>query len=140
MRIAYAYRRSNLYPYRGAATSFPSGDARTRFLRRVSDIGFDGLELSLDALGSLNATEAEISELRRELEDHGTPCAVVKGGGGLHDYRVAISAMADAGFDGYLAVEGATQGDQLYADRRSFEYVKSVLAEIEEGAEAIAGS
>jgi hypothetical protein len=39
--------------------------------------------------------------------------------------------MVDAGFDGYLAIEGATDGDQLYSDRRSFEYVKSVLAEIE---------
>ena len=47
------------------------------------------------------------------------------------DYRFAISAMADAGFDGYLAIEGATDGDQLYADRRSIEYVRSVLAEIE---------
>ena len=38
--------------------------------------------------------------------------------------------MADAGFDGYLAIEGATDGDQLYADRRSIAYVRSVLAEI----------
>jgi sugar phosphate isomerase/epimerase len=302
MRIAYAYRRSNLYPYQGEATSFPDGEARTRFLRSVSDIGFDGLELSLDALGGLNATKHQMTELRKELGDHGTPCAVVKGGGGLHhykiaeenraklekaveiatwigaetvntgvggytdprfgsergglvsqgsseqateedfvraakglrelgemagangvnvtievhqhsiadnsssalhildladsphvfanpdlgnilwtyetpdetseeailalaprskywhcknlrrvhvpelehsyfvrvplsdgdiDYRFAISAMVDAGFDGYLAIEGATDGDQLYSDRRSFEYVKSVLAEIE---------
>ena len=48
------------------------------------------------------------------------------------DYRFAISTMADAGFDGYLAIEGATDGDQLYADRRSIEYARSVLAEIEQ--------
>ena len=302
MRIAYAYRRSNLYPYQGDGTSLPKGEARTRFLRRVNDIGFDGLELSLDSLGGLEATKGHITELRKEFEDHGAPCAVVKGGGGLHDsrvaagnraklekavevaawigaetvntgssgyvdpglgpsrggkvshgssaqateedfvraaaglrevgemaganglnitievhqhsiadnssstlrildladspyvhanpdlgnilwtyetpeetseqailalaprskywhcknlrrihvpevehsyfvrvplpdgdidYRFAISAMADAGFDGYLAIEGATDGDQLYADRRSIEYVRSVLAEIE---------
>ena len=302
MRIAYAYRRSNLYPYQGGGTSLPEGEARTRFLRRVNEIGFDGLELSLDALGGLAATREQTTELRKELEDHGAPCAVVKGGGGLHhyrvaaenraklekavevaawigaetvntgvsgyadprlgpdrggtvshgssaqateedfvraavglrevgemaganglditievhqhsiadnsssalhildladspyvhanpdlgnilwtyetpdetseeailalaprskywhcknlrrihvpevehsyfvrvplpdgdiDYRFAISAMADAGFDGYLAIEGATDGDQLYADRRSIEYVRSVLAEIE---------
>ena len=301
MRIAYAYRRSNLYPYQGGGTSLPEGEARTRFLRRVNEIGFDGLELSLDALGGLEATREQTTELRKELEDHGAPCAVVKGGGGLHDYRVApenraklekavevaawigaetvntgvsgytdprlgpdrggpvshgssaqateedfvraaaglrevgemagdnglnitievhqhsiadnsssalhildlaaspyvhanpdlgnilwtyetpdetseqailalaprskywhcknlrrihvpevehsyfvrvplpdgdidyrfaISAMADAGFDGYLAIEGATDGDQLYADRRSIAYVRSVLAEI----------
>ena len=313
MRIAYAYRLSNVYPYQDAGKSFKSGEARSKFLRSVSDIGFDGLELSLESLGGLNATQADISELRKELNDHGTPCAVVNGGGGLHDrgvadenrakleqaveiatwigaetvntgasgptdprqswgagrgglvslgsserateedfvraakglrevgeiaganginvtievhqhsiadnsrstlhildlagspyvfanpdlgniywtyetpdetseeailalaprskywhcknlrrvhvpeldhsyfvrvplpdgdidYRFAISAMADAGFNGYLAIEGATEGDQLYADRRSFEYVKSVLVEIEEGAAAIAGS
>ena len=89
MRIAYAYRRSNLYPYQGAATSLPEGEARTRFLRRVNEIGFDGLELSLDSLGGLEATSDQITELRKELEDQGAPCAVVKGGGGLHDYRVA---------------------------------------------------
>ena len=52
-------------------------------------------------------------------------------GDGEIDYRFAISAMHDAGYDGYLAVEGATEGDQLTADRRSLEYVKSVLADLE---------
>lgn len=47
------------------------------------------------------------------------------------DYRFAISAMHDAGFDGYLAVEGMTQGDQITNDRRSLEYVKQLLSEIE---------
>ena len=47
------------------------------------------------------------------------------------DYRFAISAMHDAGFDGYLAVEGMTQGDQITADRRSLDYVKQVLREVE---------
>ena len=45
------------------------------------------------------------------------------------DYRFAISAMLDAGYDGFLAVEGATAGDAIGADRRSFEYVKGVLRE-----------
>ena len=94
MRIAYAYRRSNLYPYQGEGTSFPEGEARTRFLRRVSEIGFDGLELSLDALGGVEVTKGRITELRKELEDHGAPCAVVKGGGGLHDDRVAARNRA----------------------------------------------
>lgn len=47
------------------------------------------------------------------------------------DYRFAIAGTYDAGFDGYLAVEGATSGDQLTADRRSSEYVRQVLSEIE---------
>ena len=88
MKIAYAFRRSNLYPYQGHPTALPEGKARTRFLRAVQDIGFDGLELAQDALGGSEATEAGVRELRKELEDNGTPCVVVKGGGGLHDYRV----------------------------------------------------
>ena len=47
------------------------------------------------------------------------------------DYRFAISAMQDAGFDGYLAVEGSTEGDQLTADKRSLDYVKDILAGLE---------
>ncbi len=38
--------------------------------------------------------------------------------------------MHDAGFDGYLAVEGAIQGDQLTADRRSFDCVTGLLAQL----------
>ena len=48
------------------------------------------------------------------------------------DYRFAISAMVEAGYDGYLAIEGATMGDQLYKDRRSFEYVSQILSEVEQ--------
>ena len=45
------------------------------------------------------------------------------------DYRFAINAMLDAGYDGYLAVEGATAGDQLQADKRSHDYAREILAE-----------
>ena len=304
MKIAYAFRRSTFYPYRDDSLALPGGAARTRFLTKVRETGFDGIELGADVLGGLEATERDVGEIRRELEGHGTPCVVVKAGGGMcapavavhnrallmksieiadwlgagtvntslvtppenpdlpgtfrgepvsqgssrlaspddfertaevlreagemagarginisvevhqntiadnsraalrlldltdsanvfanpdlgniywtydepeetsddailalaprsaywhcknlrrvhipeneHaifirvplpdgeiDYRFAISAMHEAGFDGYLAVEGATHGDQLHADRRSFEYVKGVLAEVE---------
>jgi sugar phosphate isomerase/epimerase len=46
------------------------------------------------------------------------------------DYRFAISAMLDAGYSGYLAVEGAQKGDALSQDRRGVEYVQRVLSEI----------
>jgi sugar phosphate isomerase/epimerase len=46
------------------------------------------------------------------------------------DYRFAVSAMLEAGYDGYLAVEGAQKGDQLTADRRSLEYVRGLLADL----------
>jgi sugar phosphate isomerase/epimerase len=46
------------------------------------------------------------------------------------DYRFAIAAMQDAGYDGYLAVEGAQRGDQLSQDRRGLEYVRQILSEL----------
>ena len=46
------------------------------------------------------------------------------------DYRFAVAAMLDAGYQGYLAVEGAREGDQLTLDGRSVEYVCRLLAEL----------
>jgi hypothetical protein len=45
------------------------------------------------------------------------------------DYRFAVSAMLDAGYTGYLAVEGMQLGDQLTADARSAAYVGRLLQE-----------
>src|SRR5262249_43960621 len=49
------------------------------------------------------------------------------------DYRFAISAMVAAGYDGYLAIEGAQKGDALSQDRRGVEYAQCVLTEIASG-------
>jgi sugar phosphate isomerase/epimerase len=46
------------------------------------------------------------------------------------DYRFAIATMLDAGYDGYLAVEGAREGDALSKDRRGIEYVRQILEEL----------
>ena len=46
------------------------------------------------------------------------------------DYRFAIAAMQDAGYEGYLAVEGTQKGDQVTADGRSAAYVRSILADL----------
>lgn len=47
------------------------------------------------------------------------------------DYRFALEAMTEAKFDGYMAIEGANTGDQLYKDRKSVGYVNAVLAELD---------
>jgi 3-dehydroshikimate dehydratase len=49
------------------------------------------------------------------------------------DYRFAIAAMLDAGYDGYLAIEGAREGDQLGQDRRGVEYAQVLLSEVYQG-------
>ena len=46
------------------------------------------------------------------------------------DYRFAIAAMLEAGYSGYVAVEGAQLGDQLSQDRRGLEYVRRILADL----------
>jgi sugar phosphate isomerase/epimerase len=47
------------------------------------------------------------------------------------DYRFAISAMVDADYDGYMAIEGAPIGDQFYDDQKSLSYAKGIVAELE---------
>ncbi len=48
------------------------------------------------------------------------------------DYRFALGAMHEADYDGYFALEGTNTGDQLDKDGRSVEYIKSILAELED--------
>ena len=48
------------------------------------------------------------------------------------DYRWAIAAMKDAGYNGYLAIEGSNTGDQFGRDAKSVAFVRSVLAELSE--------
>ena len=47
------------------------------------------------------------------------------------DYRFAISAMAAAGYKGYVAVEGMNLGDQLTGDAKSAAYVRDILADLD---------
>ena len=49
MKIAYAFRRSVFYPYKEDALGLPGGAARARFLGKVREIGFDGVELDSPA-------------------------------------------------------------------------------------------
>ena len=48
------------------------------------------------------------------------------------DYRYAISAMADANYSGYMAIEGAWSGDQWHSDQISLDYAKKIWAEVED--------
>lgn len=69
-----------------------------------------------------NLRRIHIPELRHALYQR------VPLGEGDIDYRFAISAMRAAGYAGYLAVEGAREGDQLTADAQSADYVRKVLS------------
>ena len=85
MKIAYAFRRCALYPYNGAG--FPTGTAdRKQFLGKIKAIGFDGIELP-----AMNLSDAEVANLRSELEGAGVPCVAIRGGGGAAHPRVAAA-------------------------------------------------
>ena len=45
------------------------------------------------------------------------------------DYRYAVSAMIVANYQGYMAIEGARDGDQLSQDIQSATYAKRLIAE-----------
>ena len=47
------------------------------------------------------------------------------------DYRYAISAMHNAGYSGYMAIEGAWAGDQWHNDAKSINYAKAIWDELE---------
>ncbi|MCH8293270.1 sugar phosphate isomerase/epimerase [Candidatus Poribacteria bacterium] len=85
MKIAYAFRRCTFYPHQGTGLPENSGDRR-KFLAKVKEIGFDGIEL-----GAMGASEDAIKTLRAELEDAGTPCVAIRGGGGAAHPRVAAA-------------------------------------------------
>ena len=85
MKIAYAFRRCALYPYNGEG--FPTGAAdRKQFLGKAKEIGFDGIELP-----AMNLPDAEVANLRAELEGSGVPCVAIRGGGGAAHPRVAAA-------------------------------------------------
>ena len=94
MKIAYAFRRSAFYPYVGDDWNLPGREVLASWLKTVKDMGFDGIEIANNAVGGPNASDGQIRELRAILDDHGVPCVVVRGGGGLANPRTAASNRA----------------------------------------------
>lgn len=83
MKIVYAFRRCTLFPYNGGG--LPSDlDNRLQFLKKTKEIGFDGIELP-----TMNLPDAEIANLRKQIEDSGLTCSAVRGGGGAAHPRTA---------------------------------------------------
>jgi sugar phosphate isomerase/epimerase len=89
VRISYAFRRSVFYPHqdaRGPGNELPPKEVRRKYLKKVRELGFEGIEVGI---GSARGGEAEVRELRRELEGEGVPCAALRGGGGFANPRTA---------------------------------------------------
>lgn len=91
MKIAYAFRRANFFPYVGDAWNLPGREVRATWLPKVHDLGFDGIEIANNTVGGPGASLEQVRELRKELEDNGAPCVCVRGGGGLANPRTAAA-------------------------------------------------
>jgi len=88
MKIAYAFRRTTVYPYTvgsygPAGWGLPDEPGLTTFLKKINEIGFDGIELGFEAFGGYGAAESSVKELQKRLEDSGAPCVAIRAGGVL---------------------------------------------------------
>tara|TARA_B100000745_G_scaffold78422_1_gene47740 strand:- start:174 stop:1115 length:942 start_codon:yes stop_codon:yes gene_type:complete len=84
MKIAYAFRRSTVYPYEaGERWLLMPEPALTNFLTKVKEIGFDGIELGYEVFGGDEATKSSVEEIGKRLDDAGTPCVAMRAGGVL---------------------------------------------------------
>ena len=86
MKIAYAFRRSTVYPFVNngyGAWVLPSEPALTSFFRKVRGVGYDGIELGYEVFGGDDASEDSVKELKKILDDGGAPCVAIRAGGVL---------------------------------------------------------
>ena len=84
MKIAYAFRRSTVYPYQaGYAWVLPDEPGLSNFLKKVSDVGYDGIELGYEVFGGHEATKESVKKLQKRLIDGGAPCVAIRAGGVL---------------------------------------------------------
>ena len=89
MKLVYAFRKSTFYPHRGRNKALPPLKLRGAYLSKVRELGYEGIELSLDSLGGVDTSRAAVKDLRRELEGSGLPCVAVRCKGSLKDEREA---------------------------------------------------
>ena len=91
MKLVYGIRSSMYYPFRGGegGRHLPPPELREEYLGKIREMDFDGVELSVESLGGLDAGKDRILELRKELEDAGLPCLAVRTKGGLHEPEIA---------------------------------------------------
>jgi sugar phosphate isomerase/epimerase len=92
MKIAYAFRRSKVYPYTGDDWNLPGKEVRPQWYKQVREAGFDGIEIAINAVGGASTSLPAVAELRRELEANGAPCVCVRGGGGLANPHAAADS------------------------------------------------
>ena len=56
MRFCYAFRRFSDYPYLGNAFDMDPERITPKFLKRVNEMGFDGIELGIESVSYTHLT------------------------------------------------------------------------------------
>lgn len=67
----------------------PEQDTRKSYMKTVKEMGFDGIELGIENLGGLDASQTTATEIQKEFESYGVPCVSIRAGGGLSQPNVA---------------------------------------------------
>ena len=141
MKIAYAFRRGAFHPHQEIDLLTDSAD-RQKYLAKVKEIGFDGIEL-----GVSGGSDAEIDTLRCQLEDAGTPCVAIRGGGGNQERleaAVRFTAKIGAGVlnstvttpptspnaKGTFRGENVSQGASRAASAEDYERTAKVISDV----------
>ena len=81
MRFCYAFRRFSDFPYLGIATDLDPTKLTDKFLKRVINMGFDGIELGMECLERVEGGEKGLKEFEKRLSDFGTPVLAIRSGG-----------------------------------------------------------
>ena len=90
MKFSYAFRRGALYPFYGGDRELPPPPIRRQFLQKLSQIGFEGIEVLLRYYDPPSENKVVINAIREDLEAAGISCVAVNAGGGsLSHPRVA---------------------------------------------------
>ena len=70
MKYSYAFRIFSEYPYLGNAFDMDPEKITTKFLKRVKDMGFDGIELGMECLEKIDGGEKGVKEsVMKKSED-----------------------------------------------------------------------
>ena len=85
MRFCYAFRRFSDYPYIGNAFNMDPERITVKFLKRVNDMGFDGIELGMECLEKIDGGEKGAKEFAKKLNDNGVPLVAIRSGGLMID-------------------------------------------------------
>ena len=85
MRFCYAFRRFSDFPHIGNAFDMDPEKITTKFLKRVKDMGFDGIELGMECLEKIDGGEKGVKEFAKKLNDNGVPLVAIRSGGLMID-------------------------------------------------------